>query len=100
MKRTIIKLEFEKGSPLDIEINGRQLIGIIERSVFYVAAVLLALGAGWAIINVLLPLVWIFLKFLLSIIGIGFIVLGLIIVVAFVFGLIKWRSDKGRSSDF
>ena len=100
MKRTIIKLEFEKGSPLDIEINGRQLTGIIERSVFYVAAVLLALGAGWAIINVLLPLVWIFLKFLLSIIGIGFIVLGLIIVVAFVFGLIKWRSDKGRSSDF
>ena len=100
MKRTIIKLEFEKGSPLDIEINGRQLTGLAERSIFYVAAVLLALGAGWAIINVLLPLLWIVLKFLLSIIGIGFIVVGLIIVVAFVFGLLKWRSDKRRSNNF
>ncbi len=100
MKRTIIKLEFEKGSPLDIEINGRQLTGVAERAIFYVAAVLLALGAGWAIFNVVLPLIWIVVKFIFSIIGLGLMVLGVIFVVAVIFGLFKWKYGRRGENSF
>ncbi|MCP4375711.1 MAG: hypothetical protein GY794_05990, partial [bacterium] len=77
MKKTIIKVEHEKGSPPDIEINGKRLTSVTERVIFYVIVVLLALGAVWAIFYVLFPLAWFVLKLLLSIIGFGFIVIEL-----------------------
>ena len=100
MKRTIIKLESEKGFPLDIEINGRQLTGVAERAIFYVVVVLLALGAGWVIFNIVLPFIWIILKLIVSIISYGFIFLGVILVMAVIFGLFKWKFDKRSSNGF
>ena len=94
MKKTIIKIEYEKGLPPEIEINGKQLTSATERVVFYIIVVLLALGAVWAVIYVLVPLIWFVLKLLFSIIGFGFIIVGLVLVVAIVFGIYKWQFDK------
>ena len=100
MKKTIIKIEHETGSPLDIEINGKQLTSVIERAFFYVTVVLLALGAVWAIFYVFFPLVWFVLKLSLSVLGFGFIVIVLILVVAFVIGLLKWHFGGRRKNDY
>ncbi len=100
MKRTIIKIEYEKGFPLEIEVYGKQLTNVTERSIFYIVVTLLALGAVWAIFYVLLPLIWFVLKLLFSIIGYGFIILGLFLVAAVVFLLLKWKFGKRRSDDF
>jgi hypothetical protein len=94
MRRTIIKIEHEKGLPPDIEINGRQLTSLTERVLFYISLVLLALGAVWAIFYVLFPIIWFMLKLFFSILGIGFFILGLVLVVAIIFGLFKWRHGK------
>jgi hypothetical protein len=94
MKRTIIKIEHEKGFPPDIEINGRQLTSLTERVLFYITLGLLALGAGWAIFYVVFPVIWFVLKLFFSILGIGFFILGLILVVAIIFALFKWRSGN------
>jgi hypothetical protein len=100
MKKTLIKIEYEKGSPPEIEINGRPLTSVAERAVFYIISILLALGAGWAIFYILLPLIGLVLKLLFSIIGWGFIMLGLVLVAAIVLGLLKWQFDKRRKNDF
>ena len=100
MKKNLIKIEYEKGAPPEIEINGRRLTGATERTVFYIISVLIALGAVWAIFYVLLPLIGLVLKLLFSIIGLGFIILGLVLVAAIVLGLLKWQFDKRRKNDF
>jgi len=92
MKRTVINIEYEKGSPPDIEIYGRQLTSVTERAIFYIVLVLLVLGAMWAIFYVLFPIIWFVLKLFFSLIGIGFFIIGVILVVAMIFGLFKWRS--------
>jgi hypothetical protein len=100
MKKTLIKIEYDKGSPPEIEINGKPLTSATERAVFYIISVLLALGAVWAIFYVLLPLIGWVLKLLFSIIGLGFIILGLVLVVAIVLGILKWQFDKRRKNGF
>lgn len=100
MKKTIIKIEHEKGSPPDIEVIGKRLTGIAERAVFYLIVVLLVFGAVWATFYVLFPIAWFVLTLLLSIIGLGFLVIALIVVVAIVIGLFKWRSGSRRKNDF
>ena len=100
MKKTIIKVEYERGSPPDIEINGKQLSNVAERVVFYTIVGLLVVGAVWATVNVVFPLVWFLLTLLLSIIGLGFLVIALIVVLAIVIGLFRWRSGKRRNNDF
>jgi hypothetical protein len=99
MKKTLIKIEYEKGTPPEIEINGKPLISVTERAVFYIILVLLTLGSVWAIFYILLPLIGLVLKLLFSIIGLGFIILGLVLVVAIVFGILKWQFDKRRKND-
>jgi hypothetical protein len=100
MKKTLIKIEYEKGLPPEIEINGKPLISATERAVFYIILVLFTLGAVWAIFYILLPLIALVLKLLFSIIGLGFIILGLVLVVAIVFGILKWQFDKRKNNDF
>lgn len=90
MKRTIIKVEHEKGFPLEIQINGRLLTSLTERVLFYIALVLLAVGALWAVLYVLLPIIWFVIKLVFSIIGIGFFILGFGLVIAVIFGFYKW----------
>jgi hypothetical protein len=100
MKKTLIKIDYEKGTPPEIEINGRRLTGATERAIFYIISALLALGAVWVIFYVLLPLIGLVLKLLFSIIGLGFIILGLVLVAAIVLGLLKWQFDKRRKNNF
>ncbi len=100
MKRTIIKIEFEEGFPLDIEVNGKELATVTERAVFYVVLVLFALGGGWLVLYILFPLVWFVLKLLFSIVSFGFILLGVILTVVIVIALIKWQFNTRRKDDF
>jgi ABC-type antimicrobial peptide transport system permease subunit len=100
MKLTLIKIDYEKGSPLDIEINGNTLTGTAERAIFYLVAALVALGAGWAIFNILLPLIWFIFKLLFSIIGFGLIILGVIAAAAIIFGIFKWKRGERNRNGF
>lgn len=94
MKRTIINIEYEKGFPPDIEVYGKPLTSVTERAIFYIVVVLLAIGALWAVFYVLFPVIWFVLKLFFSIIGIGFFIIGIILVVAIIFALFKWRSSN------
>ena len=99
MKKTIIKVDYENGAPLDIEIYGKRLSSVPERAVFYLVVMLLIAGAVWATFNVLFPLVWFVLKLLLSIIGFGFIVITLVAAVVILFGLHRWWSKRQKQDD-
>lgn len=100
MKQTLIKIDYEKGSPLDIEVNGKTLASTTERAIFYLVAVLLMLGAGWAIFNILLPLIWFVFKLLFSLVGLGLIILGVIAAAAIIFGIVKWKRGERNRNGF
>ena len=99
MRRTILRIEKDQGEPLDIEVNGRRLVGSVERGLFYTAAGLLALGALWVTVAVVLPFVGVLIGLLFSLVGIG-----LVIVVIVVVAVLSWvvlnalleRSSRGK----
>ncbi len=99
MKKTIIKVGYENGAPLDIEIYGKRLSSVSQRAVFYLVVTLLIVGAVWATFNVLFPLVWFVLKLLLSIIGFGFIVITLVAAAVILIGILRWRSGSQKKDD-
>jgi hypothetical protein len=96
MKKTIIKIESEKGYPSSIEVNGKRLTGAIERTVFYSAVILLVLGVIWLSVYVLLPLLGIVLGLVFALIGVGIIVLGLILAAAILAGVVEWLFRESR----
>jgi hypothetical protein len=96
MKKTIIKIESEKGLPPDIEINGKRLTGEIERAAFYAALILLTLGVILLTVYVLLPLLGIFLGLVFALIGVGIIVLGIVLGAAIIAGVVERMSQEKR----
>lgn len=89
MKKTIIKIESEKGLPAEIEINGKRLTDSVERFIFYAAVLLLCVGVIWLTIYVLLPLLGIVLGLVFALIGVGIITIGLLLGIAIVVGLVE-----------
>lgn len=104
MRKTIIKIESEEGSPPDIEINGKRLTGSVERVTFYAAIVLLALGILWLTIYVLLPILGIVLGLVFALIGVGIIFVGLILAAAIITGVVELlfqeRRHKNHRNDY
>ena len=96
MKKTIIKIESEKGLPPDIEVNGKRLRGATERVLFYTAVALLALGVIWLTIYVLLPILGIVLGLVFALIGVGIIVVGLVLAAAIIAGVVELLSREKR----
>ncbi len=96
MKKTIIKIESEKGLPPEIEINGKRLTGTVERVAFYAAVALLALGVIWLTIYVLLPLLGIVLGLVFALIGVGIIVLGIVLAAAIIAGVLELLFRKRK----
>ena len=96
MKKTIIKIESEKGSPPDIEINGKRLTGTNERVIFYAAVVLISLGILWLTIYVLLPILGIVLGLVFALIGVGIIFLGLVLAAAIIAGVVELMFQEKR----
>ena len=99
MRRTILRIEKQDGEPLGIEVNGRLLTGGFERGIFYVAVLLLALGALWVTVVVVLPLLGIVLGVLFSIVGAGIAVAAIVLVLVVlwvVVSLLLERSTERR----
>ncbi|MEN8129344.1 MAG: hypothetical protein ABFS45_03955 [Pseudomonadota bacterium] len=96
MKRTLIKIETDTGTPPIIEVNGKLLTSAIERAVFYAAAVLLGLGIILITVYIILPLIGIVVGLIFALIGVGIIVLGLILALAIIAGLLEWLIGDGR----
>ena len=103
MRKTIIRIEKPDGEPLEIEVNGRHLTGSFERGIFYAAAILLALGALWVTVFVVLPLLGIVLGFLFSIVGAGIaiaaIVVALVVLWAVISPLLERSTERRRHRD-
>lgn len=81
MKKALLKIEAEDHKPLEITINGRPISHPLEKAAFFGAVVLLALGAILLAIFVLLPLFGIAVGFLFSLLGIAFVILGLVLAI-------------------
>ncbi len=89
MRRTLLRIEKEDGVPLEIEVNGRRLTGGFERGAFYGAVVLLALGALWVTVAVVLPMFGVILTVLVSIIGVGILVVIIGLVIVFLWSVVS-----------
>ena len=99
MRRTILRIEKDEDEPLDIEVNGRRLTGSVERGLFYTAAGLLALGALWVTIAVVLPFVGVLVGLLFSLVGIGIAIIAIVVVVVLLWvslNALLQRSPRGR----
>ncbi len=103
MRRTILKIETQDGDPLEIEVNGRRLTGGFERGAFYAAVALLAFGALWVTVVVVLPLLGIALGVLFSIVGAGIAVAAIVLALVVLWGvvslLLERSSERRRRRD-
>ena len=103
MRRTILRIEKQDGEPLGIEVNGRRLTGGFERGLFYAAVLLLAFGALWVTVVVVLPLLGFALGVLFSIVGVGIavaaIVVALVVLWAVISLLLERSTERRRRRD-
>ena len=89
MRRTVLRIEKQDGEPLEVEVNGRLLTGGFERGVFYGAVALLALGALWVTVAVVLPMFGVVLTVLVSIVGVGILVVIIALVMVFLWVVVR-----------
>ena len=103
MKRTYLRIEKEEGLPLDIEINGRNLSGAFERTVFYASISVAALGMLLLLVYVVLPLLGIALGLVFGILGVALVIFGVGVVIVILGGLIggalEGRPGGGHRDD-
>ena len=103
MRRTVLRIEKEDGAPLEVEVNGRLLTGGFERGVFYGAVALLALGALWVTVAVVLPMFGAILTVLVSIVGVGILVVIIALGIVFLWVVVRMflerSSERGRRAN-
>ncbi len=94
MRRTILKIEKQDGEPLEIEVNGKRLVGAFERGLFYGAVALLGLGTLWVTVTVVLPLVGVVLGLFVSIVGVAVTVAAILLLLALIWVVVSTLLDR------
>ena len=94
MRRTILKIEKQDGEPLEIEVNGKRLVGAFERGLIYGAVALLGLGTLWVTVTVVLPLVGVVLGLFVSIVGVAVTVAAILLLLALIWVVVSTLLDR------